>query len=130
MMVLIVLVGSVAVAALLVPGGLEAMQASTRPQLPAAYLAANLVLSFGAAVAGGWLTARIGAYAPLKHAAVLATVIALMSIPMLSAPQPGQPSWYGWAIAAAGVIGSLAGGALVPRQAVRVSGDSVAAPAS
>ena len=40
--------------------------------MPVLYVAANLGVSLIGAVMGGWLAARIGAFAPLSHALALA----------------------------------------------------------
>lgn len=117
-MTLLVIAGTVAATALLVPGGLHAVQGQAAPaHLPPAYLAANLAISLAAAVAGGWLAARLAATAPLAHAAALAGVVLVMSVGSMPAAHPGQPAWYGWAIAVVGAAGALAGGWLRLRAA-------------
>jgi len=114
-MMLLVAAGTIT-AALLIPGGISAMR-GTAPARLAAYLAANLAVSLAAAMAGGGLAARLAAKAPLAHAAVLAAAIGAMSVAYAGAPQPGQPGWYGAAIAVLGVAGALAGGLVVQRRA-------------
>lgn len=91
------------------------------PQPGAGYLAANLLISVVAAVAGGWTTARLSAHSPHVHAIALAAFIALMGSLSLRVPQPGQPDWYPWALVIIGPLGVLAGGMLhrSPASAVR-----------
>jgi hypothetical protein len=113
-MTLLVIAGTVAATALLLPGGLHAVQGRAAPaHLPPAYLAANLAISLAAAVAGGWLAARLAVAAPFAHAAALAGVVLVMSVGSMPAAQPGHPAWYGWAIAVVGMAGVLAGGWLL-----------------
>jgi len=115
-MMLLVIAGTVAATALLLPGGLHAVQGESPPaHLPPAYLAANLAISLAAAVAGGWLTAKLAPTAPFAHTLALAAVTLVMSVGSMPAPQPGQPAWYGWAIAVLGVAGVLLGGWLLVR---------------
>jgi hypothetical protein len=76
------------------------------------YLVANLVVSFGAAAAGGWLVARLAPRRPLVHASVLAALIVLVSAPGLGAPAPGQPAWYPAVILLIGMVGIATGAAL------------------
>jgi len=116
-MMLLVIAGTVAATALLLPGGLHAVQGESAPaHLPPAYLAANLAISLAAAVAGGWLTSKLAVQAPFAHAAALAVVVLVMSLGSMPSAQPGQPAWYGWAIAVLGVAGVLAGGWLLLRR--------------
>lgn len=86
-----------------------------------AYLAANLAVSLGAAVLGGWLVARLAPRRPMVHAAALAAVIVALTLPGLGSPAPGQPSWYPAVILIIGVAG-VAGGALVGARAGDGSG--------
>jgi hypothetical protein len=95
-----VIVGTLAAVALLAgPGG----------SVSASYLLANLAVSFGAALLGGWLVARLAPRRPLTHAAVLAAVMAILTLPSLGSPAPGQPSWYPVALLFIGVAGVACG---------------------
>ena len=87
--------------------------------LPPAYYVADFVLYFAAAVAGGWLTARIAPRNPLAHTAALTAVIAIVAVLFLAgfggAGEPSQvtqPSWYTPAISVTGVVGAMLGGVL------------------
>lgn len=83
------------------------------PEMRPAYLAANVAVSAMGAVMGGWLAARIGAFAPFTHAAVLAAIVAVLSVAtMLDAPAAGQPRWYPIALSTIVVAGVLLGGKL------------------
>jgi hypothetical protein len=85
-------------------------------QPSAAYLAANLLESALAAVAGGYVAARLGKSSPRKHAAALAAVVLALSVLTMAAegPAPGQPGWYRLALLVIGVGGALIGGWLRP----------------
>lgn len=109
-----VMIGTIIATALFIPGGLTAAAGGTVPAaLPGMYLAANLAVSFLGAVLGGWLAARIAAFAPFAHAAALAALLAAMSIgSAMSAAETPQPRWYPIVIGAIGVAGVLLGGAL------------------
>jgi hypothetical protein len=126
-MSLTVIGGIIIGAALFVPGGVRAMSAGAPPTaLPAAYLAANLVTGALGAVLGGWFTARIAAFAPFGHAAVLAAVVATLAIATAaSAPATPQPGWYPIVIGVIGVAGVLTGGKL--RAAAAAAGGPVVA---
>jgi hypothetical protein len=104
-----VMVGTILATALFIPGGLRSVGAVS--PLPPSYLAANLAISLFGAVLGGWLAARIAAYAPFGHAVVLAALLAAMTVASAYAePAARQPGWYPYTIAAIGVCGVLAGG--------------------
>jgi hypothetical protein len=64
--------------------------------LPAAHLAANLLLGLLAAILGGWLTARLAPAASQKHVLALAGLVVLMAL-VTDLPQDPdaseQPSW-------------------------------------
>ena len=111
-------------AALFVPGGLgTASAAAPPPALPAAYLAANLVAGALGAVLGGWVTARVAAFAPFGHAAVLAAVVAAVTIAIAGSGPPGaQPEWYPIVIGVIGVAGVLTGGKLRAAAAAAAAG--------
>ncbi|MEP6919465.1 MAG: hypothetical protein ABJC89_27735, partial [Acidobacteriota bacterium] len=79
-MVLTVIVGTIVGTTLFIPGGMRAASSGQPSALPFAYLAANLVIGAIGAVLGGWLAARFAAFAPYGHAAVLAAVVAALSV--------------------------------------------------
>jgi hypothetical protein len=116
-MVLTVMLGTLAAAALFIPGGMGAMSGATPHALPQGYLAANLVVSLLAAVAGGWLTARLSPHSPRAHTFTLAALVAAMSIftVMAEGRQPGQPGWYAGVVAVLGIGGVILGGVLGKR---------------
>jgi hypothetical protein len=111
-MAVLVMLGTVAATAALVPGGLAALRGGAAPGVvPAGYLAANLVVSLLGAILGGWVAARIGLRAPLAHALVLAAVAgALALLGAVRGAQPGQPAWYPWALVAIAIGGIVLGG--------------------
>ena len=97
--------------ATLLPGGPDA--ASGSPYRMMTYLYVNLVVCGVGAVLGGWLTARTAPSSPYAHAAVLAAIIAVISIPSATgAPAPAQPHWYPAALGVIAVVGVLLGGKL------------------
>jgi hypothetical protein len=114
-MAVLVMVGTIAIIAAFVPGGMNAMRAmrtGTSATLPAPttrYLIMNLVLSFVAAVLGGWMTSRIATHAVGGHLIALSVVIVLLSV--LSAFGRGsnlQPTYYKFVIPLVGVAGVAA----------------------
>jgi hypothetical protein len=110
--ILVMLVTYVA-ALLLVPDFPEDPQA-----LPTgAYLVANLVGSYLAAVAGGYAAARIAGRAPLMHAGALALLFLAMTAASGAESAPGQPAWYPATVAMLGAVGALSGGWLQSRGA-------------
>jgi len=113
-MSLTVIGGIILAASLFIPGGARAMAGGPPSTgLPAAYLAANLATGALGAVLGGWLAARIAAFAPFGHAIVLAAMVAVLTIgSAMSVPTGPQPGWYPMAIGVIGVAGVLAGGTL------------------
>lgn len=124
---LLVMVGVAAATAAFVPGGLASMRkAPAGVTLSSTYLAANLLVSFVAAVLGGWLTARLAPHVPMGHVMGLAALLIAMSIigAMGETTQATQPEWYTITIAIAGVVGVLAGGWLHTR--VRQPGGTIA----
>jgi hypothetical protein len=120
------MVGTILAAALFIPGGAGSLTAGAVPaSVPAAYFGANLATSFLGAVFGGWLAARIGAWAPFAHAAALAVLTAALSVAsVFQAPPHAQPVWYAIAVGIVGVGGVLLGGKL--RAAAASSGAVVA----
>ena len=97
-----VMVGSIITTALFAPAS-----------MPVFYMTANLGVSLIGAVMGGWLAARIGASAPLAHAAALAALTAVLSVfSAWHAVDSAQPAWYPLVIGIIGVAGVLLGGKL------------------
>ena len=77
------------------------------------YLFVNLVICGAGAILGGWLAARIASFAPYGHAAVMAAIVAVLSVGVATgAPTVGTPSWYPSAIGLVAVFGVLLGGKL------------------
>lgn len=108
-MAIIVMIGTVAATAAMIPGGFAAARKMEAPP-PRSYLYANLVLSFVAALSGGWITARLAPSVPIVHSAALALLLLLMSVVSAKAQGKNQPRWYPWTIAAIGAVGVLLGG--------------------
>ena len=120
-MVVLVMLGTFALAAALIPGGMGAMRERMKSGQPmpapsATYLASNLALSLAAAVVGGWVTLRLAQRAPAGHLGALCVVLVVMGV--VSARMPGselQPGWYRFAIPLVGIAGVGLSLALVPR---------------
>ena len=72
------------------------------------YLAANLVLSFLAAIAGGYVAAWIGGPLRLVSVALLACIVLIAGFLMEGGS--GQPGWYPLVIALIGAVGVAIGG--------------------
>ena len=98
---LTVIGGIIIATSLFIPGGVQAMTGGAPPPaLPAAYLAANLATCALGAVLGGWLTARVAAFAPLGHAAVLAVMVGVLTFGSAVAG-PADPSPAGTRLSSA-----------------------------
>jgi hypothetical protein len=79
----------------------------------AAYLSVNLAVCGIGAILGGWLAARIASFAPYGHAAVMAAIVAVLSITTApGAPAPAYPGWYPSVLGLVAVLGVLLGGKL------------------
>jgi hypothetical protein len=79
----------------------------------AAYLYVNLLVCGVGAILGGWLAARIAPSSPYAHAAALAAIVAVISLPSATgAPAPAHPGWYPAALGLVAVLGVLLGGKL------------------
>ena len=119
LLTMIVLVAAATMASVALMGGGAA--AGGMPANPgSAYLAVNLVYSFAAAVAGGWLTARLAPSRPRLHVAVLAALMAMLSAVSMSQQQSAgasaqQSSGYLWTVAVLGILGVFLGGWLRTR---------------
>ena len=72
------------------------------------YLAANILLSFLAALAGGYAAAWIGGPLRLVSVAVLACLVLVAGF--LMEGSTGQPGWYPILIPLIGAVGVAAGG--------------------
>lgn len=78
------------------------------------YLAANVVLSFVAALAGGALAGRIAQSREVLVGGILGTIILLVGLLAAGrAHVAGVSATYGYSIAVLGALGALAGGGLV-----------------
>ncbi len=121
-MALLVIVGSLSVAAVLLPGGIARAAPVTTE-----YLVANLAVSFAAAVAGGWVAGWLAGERPLRHGAILAAIVLTMGLaaaalaPRAADPAERPPAWYPWAVAAVGSTGTLLGGFLRSAQRRRAA---------
>lgn len=75
------------------------------------YLAFNLAYTLVFAVVGGWVAARVARERPLLHGFLLAAVMISLSIPSAieGGPQPGQPTWYPWALVLIAGVGAPTG---------------------
>jgi hypothetical protein len=97
--------------ATLLPGGPDvAKPAAVRL---VTYLYVNLAVCGVGAILGGWLTARLAPSSPYGHSAVLAAIVAVISVPSATgAPAPYHPQWYPAALGLIAVLGVLLGGKL------------------
>ena len=118
-MVAVVMLGTVLATAALVPGGLAAMRsarsgaAAVMPPVGTPYLAANLAVSFLAAMLGGWLVQRHAPAPPLGWVCGLAALLLALGIGLaVKGPRGGQPAWYAYVIPLVGVAGVFAGALL------------------
>jgi hypothetical protein len=107
--VLVMLVNWIAAFALGIPSG-----APTRP-----YLAVNLLGSFLAGAAGGYVTGRLAPTAMWHHVFGLALVVLLLSLPGVLQPADGQPTWYPSFLAVIGPVSVAMGGMLSLHRAPR-----------
>lgn len=83
------------------------------------YLAVNLAYSFGAAMLGGWVAARLAPRRPFTHAVGVALLIFLLSLGGSGAEAEGAsgvPSWYGTVLTTVMPVGALLGGWLRARR--------------
>lgn len=102
-MVLVVIAGTMVASVLLAgPDG----------SVTRAYLGANLGVSLGGAVLGGWVVVRLSPRWALGHAGVLAAILVVLTLPSLQSPAGGQPAWYPSAILTIGVVGVAIGAGL------------------
>jgi hypothetical protein len=76
----------------------------------AAYVCANLIYSFAAAMLGGYVTSWIAPSSPLKHVLTLALIVLLLSGLSALQQRGQQPIWYQLTLMAISPLGVLAGG--------------------
>jgi hypothetical protein len=114
-MAILVMIGTMALVNVLVPGGISVMREKMKsgdksmPSPSGTYLAGNLILSFFAAVIGGWVTAHIATHDVQNHLFALAGVIVLMGVvSAFTNSSTGQPGWYKYVIPLIGVAGVCA----------------------
>jgi hypothetical protein len=110
--VALVIVVTFVASLLLVPGFLEdPMAPPTRP-----YLVANVVGSFFAAFAGGYVASVVATTAPLAHASALGVLMLSMTVASGAEPAAGQPPWYPMTVALLALAGCAVGGWLGKRR--------------
>jgi hypothetical protein len=119
-MLTVVLVGTAAATAALMPGGLAGAMAPpgpNAPPLPGSYLVANLLVSLAGAAIGGWIVGRFAPHSPGTHVVVLTLIVfALGAASAVVGSAPGQPVWYPWTVTVIGVVAVTLGGMLRPRR--------------
>ncbi len=76
------------------------------------YILVNMLYSFFASVAGGYVTAQMGSENPLVHILVLAVVILLLSGASAVQQRGRQPLAYQLALVVLSPVGVMAGGLL------------------
>lgn len=112
--VLAVLAGFVAMAVLVavLTVIVAAATGASESDLPTSYLILNIAGSAAAAVAGGWVAARVGR-PDVWPIWVLVGAIMVLGIPgVMGGPVRGQPAWYPVAIVFLGGIGAAIGGTI------------------
>lgn len=114
-MAILVMVGSAALAAAVMPGGLSALKAAqqgvTVPAPSPQMYVMNIAMSLVAAFVGGWVAMRLAGRAPLGHLAALGCVVLLMGlVSAFTAGNAAQPVWYKLLIPVVGVVGIAASG--------------------
>lgn len=120
--IIVLLSTMIAVALMLPPAGPGVM-----PEPTGSYLAVNLACGLLAAIAGGWLAARLARHAPLGHAMAVGTVMLVLGLAAAAMESDGttgrQPGWYLYAVALIGWVGASLGGVLRSRQVETVNGE-------
>lgn len=113
--IIVLLSTMIAVVLMLPPTGPGMM-----PEPTGSYLAVNLFSGLLAAVAGGWLAARLARRAPLGHAMAVGTVMLVLGLAAAAMESDGtrgsQPGWYLYALPLIGWIGAASGGVLAARR--------------
>ena len=83
------------------------------PTATVTYVSLNLAICGIGAILGGWLAARVASFAPYGHAAVMAALVAVLSITTATgAAAPAYPGWYPSVLSLVAVLGVLLGGKL------------------
>lgn len=77
------------------------------------FVAVNLAYSFAAAVAGGYITARLSPTNPLLAALALAIVVLVIGAISILQTRDQQPVWYQIALLVLSALGVFAGGLLL-----------------
>jgi hypothetical protein len=118
--IIVLLSTVIAVKLMLPPAGPGVM-----PEPTGSYLAVNLACGLLAAIAGGWLAARLALRAPLGHAMAVGTILLVLGLAAAAMESDGtsgsQPGWYLYAVALIGWIGASLGGVFRSRQVEAVS---------
>lgn len=113
--IIVLLSTMIAVVLMLPPAGPGQM-----PEPTGSYLAVNLVSGLLAAIAGGWLAARLARHAPLGHAMAVGTVMLVLGLAAAAMESDGttgsQPGWYLYALPLLGWLGASLGGVVRSRQ--------------
>lgn len=95
------------------------------PEPTGSYLAVNLACGLLAAIAGGWLAARLALRSPLGHAMSVGTVMLVLGLGTAAMESDGttgsQPGWYLYALPLIGWVGASLGGVFRSRQVEAVS---------
>lgn len=76
------------------------------------YLAFNLLYSFAAAVAGGWVAAKVAGTRRIQHGLALAALILVLGLLFMLHPAPGQPAWDQWVLTLLSPLFAVLGAAL------------------
>jgi putative membrane protein (TIGR04086 family) len=78
------------------------------------YLVINVVYSLAAAVAGGWVAARLAGYRPVAHGVALALLMLVLSALSLLHPAPSQPFFYQLFLTIVPPLAAIGGATLAP----------------
>jgi ABC-type branched-subunit amino acid transport system permease subunit len=115
-MFVLVMVSTFALAAILLGDSFDpaGMAEGAMSDLSTSYLVANMVCSFAAAVAGGFVTAWVAASDPLRHGHYLSIVVLVLGAISVLFPS-GQPIWYVIVLPVIGFFGVRLGARLRAR---------------
>jgi hypothetical protein len=80
------------------------------------YLKINFACTMLAALAAGWLTARLAGYRPMAHGLALAMTMVLLGMVALMKPTPTQPWSYQFLLAAVPPFAVLLGSWIAARR--------------
>jgi hypothetical protein len=118
-MAVIVMIGSVALLASVVPGGMAALKTmrgnpDAMPKPTPRYFAMNLTLSAIAALVGGWVTKRVAGEPSHSYVLALASMTVLLGAltAFKGTGAERQPTWYKVVIPLIGAVGVLLGARL------------------